>query len=247
MARVASPLGTGSTWNIGGEWDPGLAESPEAEFSEDYFDPIVGDPGEYEPGSRAGLAVEPKVVPVSYGLSTALTTPTGASVFSAPVTATAVGSQLLDMGVPSSVMTGISPAAVVADELGVYGDGNGVGAPWWFEGPGLKEPPAEVLVKEWHKRIDSQYGDFTLQYYLVKRPGHSYTIWMYNTRTKVWKHWKMPRPAVIGKNMPSHKMITRLRHNLKRHKDDAKTILRLTDPTFMAKAAGTYRRRRRSR
>lgn len=131
--------------------------------------------------------------------------------------------------------------------FGEGGDENAIGEPWWFEGPGLYEPPAEVLVKEWKRRIDSKDGDYNLQYYLVKRPGRQYEIYMYSQRTRMWKHWYMPKPAVIGKNMPSHKMLTRLRRNLKRHKDDAKTILKLTDPTFMAKAQGTYRRRSRRR
>lgn len=248
MVRVASPLGTGSSWNIGGEWDPGLAESPEAEFSEDYFDPIIGDPGDYEPGSRAGLPVEQRsVVPFSPGLSTALTTPTGQSVFQQALPAIAGGVATAITGQPE-VGVGVGMAASgIGLLLGEGGDPSAIGEPWWFEGPGLYEPPAQYVVKEWKKRIDSSQGDYNLQYYLVKLPGRAYEIWMYSQRTRMWKHWKMPKPAVIGKNLPSHKMLTRLRHNLKRHKDDAKTILRLTDPTFMAKAAGTYRRRSRRR
>lgn len=106
-------------------------------------------------------------------------------------------------------------------------------------GPGLAEPPAEYLLKEWHVNYD--WG--RLQYYLVKMPGQSRKIFMYNTKTKRWKWWvwRTPHLAVIGKNMPSHKMITRLRRNLSRHTADARSILKITSPRSLKQA----RRRRR--
>jgi len=109
-----------------------------------------------------------------------------------------------------------------------------------FGGPGLAEPPAKYLLKEWHVKYD--WG--RLQYYLVKMPGQSRKIAMYNTKTKRWKvwTWRAPRLAVIGKNMPSHKMITRLRRNLSKHRADADTILKMTSPTYQA-----YKARRRKR
>lgn len=121
---------------------------------------------------------------------------------------------------------------------GLLGDGNGAqpmeepgtryGVP--FGGPGLKEPGGRFLLKEWHIRMDSKEGDFNLQFYLTINDRGTKRIFMYNQRTKGWKTWPMPRLAVIGKNMPSHQMITRLRRNLKRHSDDAVTILKLTAP-----------------
>lgn len=100
------------------------------------------------------------------------------------------------------------------------------------------------VVKTWHKRIDSKDGDFTLDYYLVQT-SRGYRIYMYNPRTKRWKSWALPKPAVIGKNLPSHKMLTRLRRNLKRHADDANTILRLTNPVSYAKRLGYRKYKRR--
>lgn len=106
-------------------------------------------------------------------------------------------------------------------------------------GPGLAEPPAAYVQKEWHVKYD--WG--TLQYYLVKMPGQSRKIALYNTATKRWKVWTWRKPslAVIGKNMPSHKMIVRLRRNLGKQASDARTILKLTSP----KSLRTARRRRR--
>ena len=110
-----------------------------------------------------------------------------------------------------------------------------------FVGPGLREPAAEYVVKEWKRRIDSREGDYNLQFYLVKPPGRAYRIYMYSQRTRGWKSWALPRPAVIGKNMPSHRMLTRLRRNLKKHAADAKTILQVASPTAYAKQLG-YRK-----
>lgn len=108
-----------------------------------------------------------------------------------------------------------------------------------FGGPGLAEPNANQVIKEWHVSYD--WG--RLQYYLVQMPRGGRKIFMYNTRTKRWKFWPWRKPhlAVIGKNMPSHKQITRLRRNLSRHATDARTILKMVRPT----ALRTPRRRRR--
>lgn len=112
-----------------------------------------------------------------------------------------------------------------------------------FGGPGLAEPPAAYVLKEWHVNYD--WG--RLQYYMVKMPGQSRKIAMYNTRTKKWKIWvfRTPRLAVIGKNMPSHKMITRLRRNLKKHTADARTILSMTSPAYVERRRRSLRQRRR--
>ncbi len=93
-------------------------------------------------------------------------------------------------------------------------------------GPGLAEPPASMVLKEWHV----SYSGFRLQYYLVQMPRGGRRIAMYNTRTKRWKSWpwRTPHLAVIGKNMPSHKQLTRLKRNMKRHRADAQTIMKLT-------------------
>jgi len=99
-----------------------------------------------------------------------------------------------------------------------------------FGGPGLKEPGGKYLLKEWHIRQDSKDGDFDLQFYLTQNDRGTKRVFMYNQRTKSWKSWPMPRLAVIGKNMPRHQMITRLRRNLKRHAADAVTILKLVSP-----------------
>ena len=111
-------------------------------------------------------------------------------------------------------------------------------------GPGLAEPPAQMVLKEWHVSYD--WG--RLQYYLVQMPTGGRKIAMYNTRTKKWKAWRWRSPvlAVIGKNMPSHKQLTRLKRNLARHGADAKTILKITNPTAYAKQLGyrQYKRRR---
>lgn len=108
-------------------------------------------------------------------------------------------------------------------------------------GPGLAEPPAEMVEKEWHVNYDG----FKLQYYLVRMPSGGRKIAMYNSKTGKWKawSWRTPRLAVIGKNMPSHKMIVRLRKNLSKHRADAETLLKLTSPQYAAYK--TRKRRRR--
>ncbi len=114
--------------------------------------------------------------------------------------------------------------------LDILGGGNGQqsvgGIP--LGGPGLAEPSAQSVIKEWHVNYD--WG--RLQYYLVQMPSGGRKIALYNTKTKRWKSWawRAPRLAVIGKNMPSHKMITRLRRNLTKHSADAVTILKMTSP-----------------
>ena len=140
----------------------------------------------------------------------------------------------------------LAGAGAGASIAGLLGPGNGNGAvasgtqygvP--FGGPGLKEPGGKYLLKEWHIRLDSKEGDFSLQFYLTQNDAGRKRVFMYNTRTKAWKSWAPPRLSVIGKNMPSHQMITRLRRNLKRHADDAVTILKLTSP---GKLESTHKR-----
>lgn len=99
-------------------------------------------------------------------------------------------------------------------------------------GPGLPEPAAQYLEKEWHVKYD--WG--TLQYYMVKVPGQPRKILLYNTKTQLWKYWTWRKPslAVIGKNMPSHKMLVRLRRNLGKQSADAKSVLRLVSPGSLA-------------
>lgn len=108
-------------------------------------------------------------------------------------------------------------------------------------GPGLAEPPAEWVEKEWHVNYDG----FKLQYYLVRMPSGRRKIALYNSRTGKWKAWawRTPRLAVIGKNMPSHKQIVRLRKNLAKHRADAETMLKLTSPQFAAYKSRKRRRR----
>ena len=144
-------------------------------------------------------------------------------------------------------VAGVAGAALgVAQALG-FGEGGGLfgmnilggdnfiqgGIP--FGGPGLAEPPADMVIKEWHVNYD--WGK--LQYYLVQMPTGRRKIAMWNSRTGRWKvwAWRTPSLAVIGKNMPSHKNITRLRRNLSKHRADADTLLRLTSPKYAASKA----------
>jgi hypothetical protein len=112
-----------------------------------------------------------------------------------------------------------------------------------FGGPGLAEPTAPYT--EW--RAGNK------QFYYV--PVHSPTtgkflrakVAMYNRDSGKWKVWTLPKPhlAVIGKNAPSHRMLTRLRHNLRRHTADAKTILQVSSPAYYAKMSGYHKHHRR--
>ena len=101
-----------------------------------------------------------------------------------------------------------------------------------FGGPGLPEPLAPYT--EW--RAGNKQFYHVPQYTSTGKSAGA-KIAMYNRDTKRWKVWRLPKPhlAVIGKNMPRHQMIVRLRKNLMRHTADAKTILKLTSPGALAK------------
>lgn len=157
----------------------------------------------------------------------------------------------LGISVPAAVGTalGVAGAGYAAYQALGGGEGGGIfgnnllggdefvmgGIP--FGGPGLPEPPASMLLKEWH--VNYEGLGFQLQFYLVQMPNGRRKIAMYHTGKKTWKvwNWSTPRLAVIGKNMPSHKNIVRLRKNLAKHRADADTILRLTSPKYAAHKA----------
>ena len=132
-----------------------------------------------------------------------------------------------------------------AEEGGEVGPAAGGQPPVALGGPGLAEPSATQLIREWH----ISYPKGRAQYYLVKAWSGRKYIMMYKTwdGTWSWWPWSTPRLAVIGKNMPSHKMLTRLKRNLSRHTADARTILKVASPASYAKMAGyrKYGRRRR--
>jgi len=62
---------------------------------------------------------------------------------------------------------------------------------------------------------------------------------------------RVPSIAHIGKNMPSHRQLTKLRRNLKRHVADARTILKIASPKSLKQGGGRrmrgYRHYRKSR
>ena len=110
-----------------------------------------------------------------------------------------------------------------------------------FGGPGLPEP--RLPYTEWH--VGNK------QFYHVPIPTatgkYRAKVAMYNKDTGRWKVWNFNPPAlaVIGKNMPRHQMITRLRRNLKRHTADAKTILQVSSPAYYAKMHGYKKYKKR--
>lgn len=82
-----------------------------------------------------------------------------------------------------------------------------------FGGPGLPEPTQPY--SEWH--VGNKQFYHMSQYTQAGRYSGA-KVAMYNRDTKKWKVWNLPKPhlAIIGKNMPSHRMLTRLRRNMKR-------------------------------
>ncbi len=91
-------------------------------------------------------------------------------------------------------------------------------------GPGAAEPPANITLRHWKNGGTDMY--------LVVKPGTTRRWVVSRSAAGKYNAWPMPRPhlAVIGKNMPRHQMLTRLRHNLSRHSADARTILKVTSP-----------------
>lgn len=162
------------------------------------------------------------------------------------ITGLGVAGMVIPEPITTIVGAGLAGAGVVGLLTGGgEGAGEGVSAlPVPIGGPGLAEPGKPHLIKEWH----ISYPKGRAQYYLVQRfsPGgrRSRYIMMYKTWDKTWTWWPMPRPtlAVIGKNMPSHKMLTRLKRNLARHGADARTILKIVSPATFARQ-GPFKRR----
>jgi len=159
---------------------------------------------------------------------------------------------LATLGLPGWL---ISALGIAAAGYGIYqalggGEGEGLfglnvlggddttmaGVP--FGGPGLAEPT--VPYKEWHITTNG----VTLQFYRVST-ARGTRMFCYNTNTQKWSTWIPTKMAVIGKNLPSHRTITRLRRYLGRHTADAKTILKLTNPTAYAKSVGYRKYKRR--
>jgi len=99
-----------------------------------------------------------------------------------------------------------------------------------FGGPGLAEPLQPY--SEWHVGNKQFYH---MSQYTAAGKYSGAKVAMYNKDTKKWKVWHLPKPhlAIIGKNMPSHRMLTRLRRNMKRQTADAKTILKITQPSAL--------------
>lgn len=110
-----------------------------------------------------------------------------------------------------------------------------------FGGPGLSEPL--VPYKEWKVGNTQMYA---IPQYTSTGKYRGMKVFAYNTVKKTWKYWFMRKPslAIIGKNLPSHRNLVRLRHNLMRHKHDAVTILKLTSPNSLRTPRRSYRRRR---
>lgn len=166
----------------------------------------------------------------------------------------AAGAAASALGLPTAVLTALGIAGA---GYGLYqalggGEGGGLfgldilggsdyeymmgGVP--FGGPGLAEPL--MPYKEWHITTNGT----RLQFYSVET-GRGKRLFCYNTNTKEWSTWRPHRPVVIGKKLPSHQMLTRLRRYLKKHSDDANTILKITQPASYLKAKGYYKRKRR--
>lgn len=101
-----------------------------------------------------------------------------------------------------------------------------------FGGPGLAEPPSRMVLKEWQAN-GSQFYQLT-----------NGKIAVYSRSKRRWKVYRPQKLAVIGKKMPSHRMVTRLRRNLKRHSADARTILQITSPKSLRAARRHYGYRR---
>lgn len=150
----------------------------------------------------------------------------------------------LGLTLPPALVTGLAVAGAGYGLFQALGGGEGGGlfglnilggddfslAGTEFGGPGLSEPM--VPYTEWHSG--------NKQFYYVSnadagKTGKGGRVFMYNTDTGRWKHWPLrpPSVAMIGKNMPSHKQITRLRRNLRKHSADARTILKITSPTSL--------------
>lgn len=206
--------------------------------------------------SVVGSVTVPTAAGVGLGAGAGLIGPTlGSPDVPAVLGAVPAVASALGISLPAGITAGLGAAGAIYGVLQALGLGEGGGlfgnnllggdtttvggVP--MGGPGLPEPQGGwTIVREW------PIGDNKRGYYITK-PGANGRLLrkgaIVDLRTKQWRVWNWPRPrlAVIGKNMPRHQMIVRLRKNLMRHTHDAKTILKLTSP---ASLKGPKRRRR---
>jgi len=95
-------------------------------------------------------------------------------------------------------------------------------------GPGVPEPSPAITQAHWKDKLGRHY------YRVYSNIGKTRTKTLcYDPMSKKWWVIKRPYLAVIGKNMPRHQQIVRLRKNLRRHSADARTILKITSPTSL--------------
>jgi len=170
-----------------------------------------------------------------------------------PAALAAIPASLAALGIslPASIVTALGLAGA---GYGVYqalggGEGGGLfgtnilggdesvfdGVP--FGGPGLPEPL--LPYKEWHITTNGT----TLQFYRVSTERGT-KMFCYNTKTKKWTTWRPQKMAVIGKNMPGHRTLFRLRHYLAKQSADAKTILKITSPKSLRQPHHRYYHKR---
>lgn len=105
-----------------------------------------------------------------------------------------------------------------------------------LSGPGVPEPSPSITEAHWKDRLGRHY-------YRVRVNGRRKTL-TYDPSSNRWWVIKKPYLAVIGKNMPRHKTIVRLRKLLSKQSADARTILRITSPTSLK---GYYKSRGKRR
>lgn len=115
-------------------------------------------------------------------------------------------------------------------------------------GPGVKEPPAYMVEKQW-ATYHGPGGNIKVEHYLVNtgRGKKILHITVTGPNAGRYKVSTITKPAVITKKLPSHRTIVRLRNYLKRHKDDARTILQITSPGLLKTPGSglTHKRQRR--
>lgn len=170
-------------------------------------------PGQFGVGMGAGLGLLPAVLPVATAIAPYV-----------PAVATGVGIAGAAWGLLQALGLGEGEGIFGFD---VFGGDTGVlqvpGQDIPLQGPGLAEPEPKYIVWEKHYPWGNMYR-------LNIRGKTVMARW---SRTKGWKTWVPMKMAVIGKKIPTHKSLTRLRRLLKKHQDDAKTILKITQPSAL--------------
>ncbi|GAI77528.1 unnamed protein product, partial [marine sediment metagenome] len=139
---------------------------------------------------RGEIAPQPGFTPAEYeaaGFAETAYAPVQAGIMPMGLNGTQAGMIPVGMNGYNGYQVGPTHADVVPGQLGMV-DGMPV------SGPGVPEPPRQMVAKQWSVAVRSEtYGTFRIFYFKLL-DGR---IMMYNPSVKGWKIWRPKKPIVL--------------------------------------------------